>query len=230
MDNNIMPTVSQTEPTQTPPIDPPEDQGKADKKSIKMILKLNWKIIIVAVVIIALVVLAYIYKGLLIAATVDGSPISRLAIIQRLERDSGKDLLDSLINEKLVQHEAVAKKIVISNDQVSEEIKKIEAQITAQGGTLEAALASQNMTLNDLKKRILFQKEMEVMLAEKVNVTDEEVAQYIIDNKISVPEGQETVANSQIKTELRNQKLNKEAPGLITALKAKAKIQYFVNY
>lgn len=225
-----MPTVSQTEPTQTPPIDPPEDQGKADKKSIKMILKLNWKIIIVAVVIIALVVLAYIYKGLLIAATVDGSPISRLAIIQRLERDSGKDLLDSLINEKLVQHEAVAKKIVISNDQVSEEIKKIEAQITAQGGTLEAALASQNMTLNDLKKRILFQKEMEVMLAEKVNVTDEEVAQYIIDNKISVPEGQETVANSQIKTELRNQKLNKEAPGLITALKAKAKIQYFVNY
>lgn len=226
MDNNVV----QTEPTQTPPINPPEDQGKADKKSIKMILKLNWKIIIVAIVIIALVILAYIYKGLLIAATVDGSPISRLAIIQKLEKDSGKDLLDSLINEKLVQHEAVAKKIVISNDQVSEEIKKIEAQITAQGGTLEAALTSQNMTLNDLKKRILFQKEMEVMLAEKVNVTDEEAAQYIIDNKISVPEGQETVANSQVKAELRNQKLNKEAPGLIDTLRAKAKIQYFVNY
>lgn len=226
MDNNVV----QTEPIQTPPINPPEDQGKADKKSIKMILKLNWKIIIVAVVIIALVILAYIYKGLLIAAMVDGSPISRLAIIQKLEQDSGKDLLDSLITEKLVQNEAVAKKIVISNDQVNEEIKKIEAQITAQAGTLEAALASQNMTLDDLKKRILFQKEMEVMLADKVNVTDEEATQYIIDNKISVPKGQEAITNSQIKTELRNQKLNKEAPALITALKTKAKIQYFVNY
>jgi len=175
-------------------------------------------------------VLAYIYKGLFIAATVNGSPISRLAIIQELEKASGKNLLDSLIIEKLVQNEANAKKITVSNDEINGEIKKIEDRIVAQGSTLDAALAAQGMTMEDLKKQIILQKEVEKMVADKINVTDEEVTQYIKDNAISIPEGQEATTTAQIKDELRNQKLNKEAAALITTLKSQAKIRYFVNY
>ncbi|MFH0803560.1 MAG: SurA N-terminal domain-containing protein [Candidatus Tagabacteria bacterium] len=203
-----------------------ERQQKADKKSIKIGVKTA---IIIAVVII-IGALAYGYKGLFIAATVDGSPISRLAVIQGLEKASGKNLLDSLINEKLIENEVSAKKIIVSDEEINSEIKIIEDQVAAQGGTLDAALASQGMSIDDLKKRITIQKELEKLLADKINVTDEEVAQYIKDNEISIPEGQEAATADQIKSELRNQKLNTEAQTLLTDLKSKAKIKYFVNY
>jgi len=217
MDNNTI---------QAEPLSAQEHQQKADKKSIKISIKTA----IIIVVIITLGVLAYFYKGLFIAATVNGSPISRLAIIQKLEKASGKNLLDSLITEKLIQDEANAKKIVVSNDEINAEIKRIEDQITAQGGTLDAALSAQGMSMDDLKKQIILQKEVEKLVADKINVTDEEVAQYIKDNKISIPEGQEAATNDQVKNELRSQKLNKEAVALITTLKSQAKIRYFVNY
>ena len=211
---------------QTKSLNTQEYQQKADKKSIKISIKTA----IIIVVIIALGVLVYIYKGLFIAATVNGSPISRLAIIQELEKASGKDLLDSLIIEKLVQNEANAKKIIVSNDEINGEIKKIEDQIVAQGATLDAALAAQRMSMEDLKKQIIFQMEVEKLIADKINVTDEEVAQYIKDNAISIPEGQEATTTAQIKDELRNQKLSTEGKALIATLKSQAKIRYFVNY
>jgi len=217
MDNNTI---------QAEPLNTQEHQQKADKKSIKISIKTA----IIIVVIIALGVLAYFYKGLFIAATVNGSPISRLAIIQKLEKASGKNLLDSLITEKLIQDEANAKKITVSNDEINGEIKKIEDQITAQSSTLDAALAAQGMTMEDLKKQIILQKEVEKLVADKINVTDEEVAQYIKDNQVSIPKGQEATTTAQIKNELRNQKLNTEAVALITTLKSQAKIRYFVNY
>jgi foldase protein PrsA len=174
--------------------------------------------------------LGYIFKGLFIVATVDGSPISRLNIIQKLEKMSGKELLDSFVVEKLIQNEANAKKIVISNDEINAEIKKIEDQIAAQGGTLDAALSGQGMNKEDLKKQIFLQKELEKLLADKISVTDDEVAQYIKDNKISVPAGQETATYDQVRNDLRNQKLGTAANVLIAALKSQAKINYFVNY
>lgn len=185
-------------------------------------------IIIVAVIVLG--ALIYVGKGLLIAATVDGRPISRLSVIQKLEKASGKTLLDSLITEKLIQNEAGTKKIVVSDDEVNAVIKNIEDQIVAQGGTLEAALTAQGMSLDDLKKQIVIQKEIEKMVADKINVTDEEMAQYIKDNKVSVPEGQEAATNAQVRDKLRSEKLNTESGALITALKSKAKILYFVNY
>jgi len=217
MDNNT---------TKAEALNAQEHQQKVDKKPIKISIKT----VILIAVIIALGVLAYIYKGLFIAATVNGSSISRLAVIQKLEKASGKNLLDSLIAEKLVQEEADAKKIVVSNDEINGEIKKIEDQIVAQGSTLEAALSTQGMNMDDLKKQIIFQKKVEKLVADKINVTDEEVAQYIKDNAISIPKEQEAAANDQIKNELRNQKLNIEADALISTLKSQAKIRYFVNY
>jgi foldase protein PrsA len=211
---------------QSEPVNVQNQPPKADKKSIKI----SRKTAIIIVVIIALAVLAYIYKGLFIAVTVNGSPISRLSVIEKLEKQAGKSLLDSLIDEKLVKNEADAKKIIISDDEINGEIKKIEDQVATQGGTIETALAAQGMSMDDLKTQIILRKEMEKLLADKIIVTDQEVAQYIKDNKITVTKGQEAETNDQIKNALSSQKFSSEAQNLITDLKSKAKIQYFVNY
>jgi len=203
-----------------------EHQQKYFKKSIQI----NTRTAIIIAIVIIIGVLAYIYKGVFIAATVDGSPIMRLTIIQKLEKTSGKNLLDSLINEKLIQNEVRAKNIIVSDDEINSQTKTIESQIATQGGTLDAALAEAGMSMDDLKKQIMAQKEIEKLLADKINVTDEEVAQYIKDNKVSIPQGQEATMADQIKSEMRNQKISTEAQTLITNLKSKAKIQRFVNY
>lgn len=206
--------------------DAPASEQKMPKKSIEISVR-NAIIIAVIIVIGALV---YVYKGLFIAATVNGSPISRLSVIQRLEKASGKNLLDSLIVDKLIQDAAKAKGISVSNDEINMEIKKIQDQVTAQGGTLDKALAAQGMSIDDLKNNIILQKEMEKLLGDKINITDQEVDQYITDNKITLPKGQEATTRGQIKSQLSNQKLNTEAQTFITDLKSKAKIKYFVNY
>ena len=207
----------------------PESEKKVEKKLNKL-KKLNKKTIIILAIVIVLGVLVYLGRGLFIAATVNGQPISRWSVITMLEKESGKSLLESMVIEKIIAIEAKSKNVVISDEDVSAEIKKIEADITAQGGTLELALAQQGLTLDVVKKQILLQKQVEKLLADKIVVSDEDIAKYITDNQVTVPAGQEATFNEQIKADLVAEKLNTEAQAYIAELKEKAKIKYFVNY
>ena len=166
----------------------------------------------------------------LAAATVNGSPISRLSVISELEKNSGKAALESLIVEKLINKEADKKGIEISDDEVNAEISKAEIQIKAQGGTLDEALASQGMTLEILKKQIAIQKKLEALLADKVQVTDADITKFIADNKINIPKGEEVSYNEQIVGSIKQQKLSAESKLLVESLKAENTIRYFVNY
>jgi len=219
MDNNLVqPEASKEQESQKP----------AGEQAIK--IKINRKTAIIIAVVVILGALAYVSRGFFIAALVDGSPISRWSVISRLEKSSGKNLLNSLITQKLIQNEAKAKNIIISNDEVNKEIEKIKEEIATQGGTIDEALASQGMSLEDLKLQIVLQKDLEKLLGDKAAVTDQEIAQYISENKIVLPVGQEATTTEQVKNELKNQKVNQGADALIAELKSKAKINYFVNY
>lgn len=233
MDKNFMeneikdteePVIILEEQLEEQPIALPED----DKKVIKIKISRQAALIIGGVIVVLVAV--YLLKGLLIAATVNGSPIGRLTVINKLEKASGKNLLDSLINQKLVSKEAKAKNIVVSDEEIDTEIKNLEIQVTAQGTNLDAALALQGMNRDDLRQQIIFQKQVEKLVADKTAVTEAEVAKYITDNKINIPKGQEATANAQIKSELSNQKLNQAATSLLETLKSQAKIKYFVKY
>jgi len=179
-----------------------------------------------------LIVLAILFamKGLFIAAMVNGSPISRLSVIQELERGSGKAALESLIIEKLINNEASKKGIVITDDQVNVEIANAEAQIKSQGGTLVEALTSQGMSLDTLKKQIAIQKKLEALLADKIQVSEAEITKYITDNKVEIPKGEEANYNNQIAQEIRQQKLGTESKALVDSLKAANTVRYFVSY
>ncbi len=207
-----------------------EESTEHEKKSAKKLRKFKLKMIIILVVIAVLGILAYLGRGLVVVATVNGSPISRLSLIKMLEKEAGKGLLDSLITEKLIHGDALAKNITVSDDDINAEIDKIKQQVTSQGGTFETALEEQGMTMEVLLKQIKLQKEIEALLADKVSVSDEEVAKYITDNSYPVTAGQEQVVNEQVKLQLKSKKLSEAAPDYIASLKDKAKINYFVNY
>lgn len=199
-----------------------------EKNKKKIVISL--KAIIITAIVLAVLVLAFIFKGLFVAAMIDGSPISRAAVIRELETVSGKSALDSLITEKLIRAEAKQKNVSVNTEEISAEIKKIEDQLKTQGSTLAQALTAQGMTQKTFEKQIFIQKTLEKLLADKAQVSAEEITQYIADNKIEIPAGQEESYKNQIQEELRQQKLSTEANTLISSLRAKAKINYFIKY
>ena len=207
---------------------PVPDQVPPIKNQNKRVVSTKVAAIIIALIIIGL--LAYYYKGLFVAATVNGAPISRIEVIQELEKASGKNALDALITRKLINDEARKKGIAVSNDDIDAEVKDVESKISAQGGTLDEALISQGMTMDMFRKQVMTQKELENILADKLQVTDEDIAKFISENEITIPEGKDAEYKDQIKEQIKQGKLSDEAQALVESLKSAANIQYFVNY
>src|SRR3989337_2397944 len=88
-------------------------------------------------------VLLYFSKSLFFAALVGGKPITRLELVKELEKQSGKQTLESLITKKLIFGEAQKEGVAITNQDVQAEIEKIEKTVETQGSTLDAALSVQ---------------------------------------------------------------------------------------
>lgn len=229
MDNNQEKEIKQSECS-------PECLCGSEQKSEckkKFEITVTKKGVIIACAILALAIISvFVYrcKSLVVAATVNGEPISRLSVIRDLEKSSGKQALDSLINQKLIADEAKKKGISVGDDEMNVEIKKMEDQVKSQGQTLDEALKAHGMTIEDFKKQIITQKELEKLLGDKAQVSDEDVAKYIVDNKVTIPSGQEETYKSQIKNEIQQQKLSDEASKLIDLLRSQGAVKYFVNY
>ena len=193
--------------------------------------KVNLKTAVLFFSIIILGAVLFRYKNILIAATVDGQPIFRSEIISELEKQGGKQVLDSIITKKLIEKEAKSKAIVVTTEEVDAEIDKIKNSIKEQGSTLEAELANQNMTVDVLKKEISMQKKVEKILLQNISVTDDEVNQYIESNKDTIPEGTDMeIFKEQVREQLKGQKMSSEYQTWIEKLKETAKINTFVKY
>jgi hypothetical protein len=239
MENNIEETKDNQEIQYdaTPSAGSVAEQGIAEatpdiKEAEKKIFK-NIYVTVAAVVALAAVFggLAYYYKGLAIAATVNGSPISRFEVIEKLEKFNGKKVLDSLIDRKLIEAEALKNGVVVSDEEVDGEVKNIESQVAAQGaGTLEELLTEQGMTLDDLRNEILLQKTAEKILADKIAVSDSEIEQYLKSSKTPIPADKEAEIKEQLRQQIKGQKLSQEYPLFMANLRAQAEINYYVNY
>ena len=177
------------------------------------------------------ITVVFLAKGLFIAAFVNGTPITRFALIKELEKQGGKRVLDSLVTRELILQEAKKKKVVVSSSEVDREIKKIEENTSKQGQNLDQLLTLQGMTRNDLKDQIRVQLTVEKLLASKTKVSDKEVDEFIQKNTPETEdETQKAPTKDEAREQLRQQKLQMEAPALIEQLKKNAKISTFVNY
>ena len=174
----------------------------------------------------------FLLKSVFIAAIVNGQPVWRIPLIRNLEKQGGKQVLNSLITNMLIYQEAKKKNITIGNDEIQKQIKSIEARVSSQGSqNLDEVLKTQGMTRKELEEQIKFQKTVEKLINKKVDVTDQEVQDYIDKNKESTPEE----ANmNEVKTSVKQQLLQEKSQNayqeLVENLKKQAKIQYLVNY
>lgn len=184
--------------------------------------------LIVAVVIIGVAIFA---RGFFIAATVNGSPISRWSVIKELEKQGGKQVVESLISKKLIEAELGKQKISVTKEAIDGEIKKIETQLSSQGQNLKDALATQGMTEEKLREQITIQKKLETLLADKTAVTATEIDAYIKTSKATPPKDVKMEDfKKQIGDQLKQQKFQQEAEKWVSDLTKNAKIKYYVTY
>ncbi len=177
-----------------------------------------------------LVIVIYLLRNLIVAATVNNHPISRLSVIGELEKQGGKQALDSLITKSLIVQEAEKRNVEVSQKDIDGEMKKIQANLAAQGQNLDQVLQLQGMTKTQLTDQIKLQKMIEKMV-KPAQISDKEVTDYITANKESLPQDQDEAAlKKNVKDRLQQQRLNDEAQKFLDSLRKNAKINYYVNY
>lgn len=186
---------------------------------------------LVIIIILILFALLYYFKGLFIAAIVNGRPISRLSIVGEAERQSGKQVLDSAISKTLILQEAKKQHVDVSPNEIDGEIKKLEDNISKQGQNLDMLLKGQGMTRNDLAEQIKLQKLIEKIVGKNITITDKEIDDFMEKNKDSLPQNESSQsARESVKQQLKQEKLSQAFKTFMDNLQKKAKIYYFVNY
>lgn len=193
--------------------------------------KLGKKAKIVLSIILGLLVIALLLRFFFIAAFVNGKPIGRIEVLTTAEKQGGKTILDSLIEQSLVLAEAKKQKITITKAQIDAEIKNIEDTLTKQNITLDEALSMSNQTKKELEGQVKIQLIVEAILSSKISITDKEIQDYYTTNKDFFAKTAKLAdLTPQIKDAIYKQKLTTEYQTWIADLKTKAKILYFTSY
>lgn len=205
----------------------PEKEQTAAPQQTKTIKK---SYLILFIVIVLLGAMLYYFRGLFVAAVVNGQPISRLEVVQQAEKQSGKQTLDTLVRDSLIEQEAKKENVTVSDKEVSDEVTTLQSNLKKQGQTLDQVLSTQGMTQTDLRKLIHLDKLVQKMVGKNVKVSDKEIADYIAKNKDSLPNADEATLNKQVKAQLTQQKTNQAVQTWLAALQQKANIVYFVQY
>ena len=186
--------------------------------------------VFVPLIIIVIALLLIIFKSVFIVAIVNGQPISRAAYNQMLEAQAGKQVMNALVTQKLIEEYASSKHVSVSQSEIDAQMKTIQGQLAKQGQTLDTALAAQGMSRDDFMTQLRLQILVKKLLADKIKVSDKEITDYINTNKDSLPTGlSDAQLKSQVQQQLEQQKLSQQAQLLVQQLQQKAKIQYFVN-
>lgn len=175
--------------------------------------------------------LLYFFKSVFVAAWVNGTPISRIALIKQLEKQAGQQTLDGLVDKALILQEGKKSGVNVGAQTLADEVKKIEESLKTQGLELDSALAERGQTREDLNDQIRIQKIIETILGKNITVTQEELKAYFDSNKdIFEKDAKFEDVKAQIQDQLVQSKLYSEYQKWIVDLRNKAEIYYFVNY
>ena len=200
------------------------------KKSIIKNPRKRWTLI-VGFIVVVILVLAYANMGIFIAAIVNGKRITRLQLAQELEKQGGKQVLDSIVTQKLIDQEAKKNNIVVTQQEIDNQMTAIEDQLKSQGTDLDTALSFQGQTRDDLINSLKMKITIEKLLGDKIQVSDEEIKSYFDQNKDSFPANSKLEdVKSQIIDTLTQSKLSTEYQNWLQNIKANSKIDYLLNF
>jgi len=183
-------------------------------------LILTWALI--GLVVLGIISFFWFNKGLLLAGRINGRLVTSIEFYNKLTKVSGDQTFDAIVRETLIAQEARKKNITASDQEVDGKLAQIEKRL---GGkeNLDAAISQNNTTLEEVRRQLYLQVLLEKILADKINVTDEEVAKYSAENKDLVAD----MSKEEVKDQLKSDKLNQELGPWLEEVKKNANIQQY---
>ncbi len=189
-------------------------------------IKPNDKRVYLVILVLGLILLISYKKSWFVAAMVNNTPITNFELLSRVNQQYRSQVLNQMINEKVILDEANKKHIAITDKEIGDRIAQLEGSV---GGAqmLDNLLAQQGMTRVEYKRQLLVQMSFEKMYESEATISAEEVTKFIETNKDQL---QATNSADQIKeaTDLiKQQKLSKIFQEKFQQLKNAANIKIF---
>jgi len=177
------------------------------------------------VFVILLLTAAYLYNRYWIVAKFNDQTISRLEYIQAMEKQVGKNTLENMIIERLIISSAKTNNVTVPAEVLDQKIKEIEDQLSMQGSTLDATLAKEGMTREELTNQIRIQQLAEIMGQGNTDVSEDEIKTFLTENKDFLPEGKTNdELKSLAKDEIQQQKKSQNIEAWISNLRSSAQV------
>jgi|GEM_PF-1615703 len=196
-------------------------------KSKTVKAKPNYKVLSIILLVGLLVTFLFVIRNQIIVASVNGSPITRYALIKELEKQGGKQVLEGLVVQKIIDQEANKKGIKVVDRDIDTEIDKLRGQIP-QGMTLEQMLKLQGGDIQSLRQQLVLQIKLRKLLQDQISVTDDEVNTAYEGQKDAYVDLSEQEAKSKIKESLIQQKLSAKINTWLEQKKKEANIKYYM--
>lgn len=182
----------------------------------------------VVLVIVILGGLAYFFKNEFLAAIINGKPIFRYQLNQRLSATYGKETLENMIVENLIKEEANKNGVAVTEDDITKEIAKVTSSL-GQGVKLEDVLSYQGVTLADFKSQLELRLKVNKILEKEVTVSDDEISTFLKDNAKTIVASGEAEKKDEARAKIKEQKISELIQKWVTDLISKAKITRFLK-
>lgn len=136
-------------------------------------------------------------------ASVNGKEISKDDLYAEMLKTSGPETLDLMISDEIIRQETEKENISVTDEEIAAEIAVYEEEY---GGAeqLEAALAENGMTIEDLKEEVQTYVKIEKLIGPNIEITDEQIEAYFEENKDSLGQSAKVEA-SHILTETKEE-------------------------
>lgn len=184
---------------------------------------------ILLISILVVVGLAWQFKSNFIAAMVNGQPISRWQLNDRLVKKFGDQTLDSIVNERLILAAARQKGIFVKSEEIESKVKQIEARLDGKI-SLDDALKAQGLTKDDFRKELEIQVSIEKLFEKDATVSSNEIDDYMKKNSQAYKSASDPAAvNQEIKSILAQQKINDLFEKWFADIQKNAKVTKFLK-
>lgn len=183
---------------------------------------------IILIVLFVLIALLWKFRSNFIVAMVNGQPISRWQLDDKLVKRFGDQTLDSIINERLILAAARQKGVFVKSEEIDARSKQIEARLAGKM-SLDDALKAQGLTRDDFRQQLEIQISIEKLFDKEATVSSSEIEDYLSKNNQSFKDATDPAqVREEVTNILKQQKVNDLFEKWFADISKNAKITKFL--
>lgn len=184
------------------------------------------KFFVISFVVLGLVALGIVKKGWFVAAMVNGQPITSVELLNRLSQEQGSQVLDNMVNEKIIIQEAKKNNALPEQAEIDSRIGDLEKRYGG-AASLDNLLATQGQSRKILQDQIKIQLAAEKLYGSLATVSTQEVEDFVKQYKTALQSTDPAVQKEEAVSAIKQRKLGQIFSEKFQELKKNANVKLF---